>query len=80
MDTITILSIVSIVISGAYLYIAREKTSSGKSPSIFGIIAIVTMMIGMIIGYRSGSGWAYAIIAHGVLGLSISMIRLMTKK
>lgn len=80
MDTITILSMVSAVMIGAYLFIAREKTTSGKSPSNFGIIAIVTIIIGIMIGYRSGSGWAYAIIAHGALGLAISIIRLIIKK
>jgi hypothetical protein len=80
MDTITILSIVSIVITGVYLFIAREKSANDISPSNFGIMAIVTMMIGMMIGYRSGSGWAYAIIAHGALGLAISTVRLLTKK
>jgi len=80
MDTITILSLISIVITSAYLIIAREKSTNGKSPSNFGIIAILTMMIGMMIGYRSGSGWSYAIIAHGVLGLAISIFKLMTKK
>ena len=79
MDTITILSIVTTVLIGAYLFISREKTSNGKSPSNFGIFAIVSMIAGIIIGYSTESGWGYAFIAHGALGMVISVVRLFRK-
>jgi hypothetical protein len=80
MDTITILSIISVVIICAYLLVSRGIKIDAGAPSYFGIIAIITMIIGIIIGYRSGSGWAYVIIVHGTHGIIISMIRLISKK
>jgi len=80
MDTITLFSVITVFMVMAYLFISREKTTIGKTPSNFGIIAIGSMIIGIIIGYRTGSGWAYALIAHGMLGLVIEISRKMIKK
>ena len=80
MSTIIILSIVTTIFIAVYLFIAREKTKNGKTPSNFAIIAIVSMIAGMILGFSTGSGWAYALIAHGMLGLGIGIVRLYWKK
>jgi hypothetical protein len=80
METITILSIITTLLIGVYLFISREKTIGGKSPSNFGIFAILSMIAGIILGYTTGSGWAFALIAHGWLGIVIGIVRLFWKK
>jgi len=80
MDMLTISSMLTIAIIVAYLLISRQKSTIGKSPSNFGIIAIASMILGIVLGYRTGSGWGYALIAHGARGLVIGAIKLIKSK
>ncbi len=80
MSTITVLSIITTVFIAAYLILGREKSKGGKNPSNFGVFAIVSMIAGIIIGYETESGWGYAFIAHGALGMVIGVIRMFWKK
>ena len=80
MSTITIISIITTVFIAAYLIIAREKSKGSKTPSNFGVFAIVSMIAGIIIGYSTESGWGYAFIAHGALAMSIGIVRMFWKK
>jgi hypothetical protein len=76
----TILSGAGLIFIIAYLIITREKEEGGKTPSNFGIVAIASIVVGIILGYSEQRGWGYAFIAHGALGMVIGVARLYIKK
>ena len=79
-NSYTIISIVTLVLIVGYLIIVREKSTNTKTPSNFGIFAVASMIVGIILGYNDQRGWGYAFIAHGALAMVIGAIRLFRKK
>jgi hypothetical protein len=76
----TILSIAGLIFIIAYLIITREKEQGKKTPTNFGIVAIASIIVGIILGFSEQRGWGYAFIAHGALGMVIGVARLYFKK